>query len=109
MHEVSIVEHLIELCHSHREGRTLNAITVDVGCLTCVDPEALRFCFEAGTEDTELEHVELNISMVPGEGQCQHCGATFEVSELHVPCQCGAFDYEIKGGQVLNLTELEFK
>lgn len=114
MHELSIVESLLDMCESQsldaRGGRRrITSVVVVVGCLSCVEPEALRFCFDGCKAGTQAEDATLDIELEAGVGQCEHCGARFEVTELHVPCACGAFDYAITGGEGLVLKVLEFE
>lgn len=114
MHELSIVESLLEMCESQaldaqENKRRIAKAVVAVGSLSCVEPEALRFCFDACKAGTQAEGATLEIELEAGKGQCEHCGACFAVSELHMPCACGAFDYSITGGDGLVLKILEFE
>ena len=108
MHEVSLVESLVEQVKAHAQGRKLRSIRLVVGVLTCVDPEAMTFCFAAIRQDVGLDDVELVIERQYAEAVCRQCGASFDVHSVLQPCECGSLDLELEGGGDVLLRELEF-
>jgi hydrogenase nickel incorporation protein HypA/HybF len=83
-------------------------VGVRVGELAAVDQEALRFCFEAITRETELESLQLEIEVCPRRHRCRECQDQFAVRdyELHCP-RCGSEDTEFIAGDELELAYLE--
>lgn len=65
MHEMGIAASILEAAHDelHRraERRRVSKIGVRIGEFAGVDPESLRFCFEAQVKGTEWEPLELEI------------------------------------------------
>ena len=108
MHELSLVENLITQIRQHAEGRPVKNITVTVGVMTCVDPDAMAFCFAACRTDAGLSDTELIIERQLAAGYCQDCGATFTVEQLIQPWECGSLRVAIDGGIDILLKELEF-
>ena len=52
MHELSITQSVVDAVCERADGRPVHSVKVQVGALTAVVPEAMRFCFElvvAGT------------------------------------------------------------
>src|SRR5262245_8669676 len=76
MHEFSlatqIVESVLEFFRTHGAGDVLK-VRLQLGELTCVDAEQLRFCFNAITEGTRLANTALDIEPVSARIRCPHC------------------------------------
>lgn len=107
MHELSITQSIVEICSEHAAGARINRITVEVGQLTCVMPDALRFCFEVCTDGTPLAGSELEIIQIPGRARCRKCGAEMSLSDLLASCDCGSYDLEYTSGEDLRIKEME--
>lgn len=111
MHEMSLTESLVELIESEREKQgfsRVRMVRLAVGALGHVDPEAIRFCFDAATRGTVAEGAQLAIATVPGEAWCLDCAKTVHVRERVAPCpDCGEWRLQVRGGDDLRLTELE--
>jgi hydrogenase nickel incorporation protein HypA/HybF len=107
MHELSITRSIVEACAERAGGARVNRVTVEIGRLTCVLPDALRFCFDVCTEGTSLEGSELEILEIQGRARCRECGKELELSDLLTPCRCGSHDLELIAGQDLRIKEME--
>lgn len=107
MHEMSIMQSVVEICEKIAEGRRVVAVTLEIGELSAVLPHALEFCFEACTTETLLKGAALSIERVPGRGQCR-CGIEFPMSAWYDPCpSCGGYGAVLICGQELRVKELE--
>jgi len=77
MHELSIastlVESVLEFANSPPPKKVLKVL-LQIGELTCVEPEQLSFCYTAVTKETAIEDSTLEIERVPAEVACRHCG-----------------------------------
>jgi len=83
-------------------------VGVRVGELAALDPDALRFCFEAITRDTDLQSMELDIEVCPFRYRCISCGHEFIVRDYETECpHCASLKTECIGGQELDLAYLE--
>ena len=108
MHEMSITQSVVELCSQHAAGRRVLSVTLEVGTLSGVVPEAVEFCFEAVTSGTLLEGAQLVIDQVPASAFCQACQAIVPIAAYFDPCPtCGGFGLEIRTGEELRIRELE--
>ena len=76
MHELSIasslVEKLLEFSAQNPE-RAVIEVRLEVGELSHIDPEQLRFCYESIAKETPLEGSMLTIAIVPAIVSCPHC------------------------------------
>jgi hydrogenase nickel incorporation protein HypA/HybF len=68
MHEMGIASSILDAVQEemrrypeHRVTHRVTKVGLRIGHFAAVDPESLRFCFEALTKDTEFEAPELDI------------------------------------------------
>ena len=107
MHELSISQGIVEsVCEAVPEGRVL-VVTVEIGKLSGVVPDAVRFCFDACTQGTRLEGARLDIVDVQGRGRCGSCQQELDMEELITCCGCGHPFLEIVRGQELRIRSVE--
>lgn len=107
MHELAITQSVIDAVCAHAAGRTVYSVTVEVGVLTAVVPEAMRFCFDLAAEGTLAEGANLEIRCVPGTAYCRACGADFAVTDPVLLCGCGSADVELRSGRELRIRSME--
>ncbi|MDD2366966.1 MAG: hydrogenase maturation nickel metallochaperone HypA [Desulfuromonadaceae bacterium] len=108
MHEMSIVQGIVEVCEKYAAGRRILSIDLEIGELSSIVPEAIEFCFEASTRETLLDGARLNILMLNGQGKCLDCNFSFHLSELYASCQqCGSNRVQIVAGEELRVKEIE--
>ena len=108
MHELSLTRSMVELCLEHAAGRKVTSVTLQIGDLAGVEPEAMEFCFDACTAGTQLEGSRLVIERLPAAATCADCGAAFTCSHWTAPCpSCGSLSISCQGGDELRVKELE--
>lgn len=90
MHEYSIMVDIVQAALKALEGydvENVERVFLDVGELTFLNPEQLRFTFKVLTEDNVLSGSELEIHELKAEIQCLSCeyrGALpDDVEEIH--------------------------
>jgi hydrogenase nickel incorporation protein HypA/HybF len=108
MHELSIVQGVVEICEQHSGGRRILEVTLEIGTLSGVVPEALEFCFEAAAKDTMLEGARLVIERVSATGLCSRCGQVSTMETCFDPCPCcGALALDLRSGDEMRVKDLE--
>lgn len=108
MHELSLVQGVVEICEQHSGGRRVLEVTLEIGALSGVVPEALEFCFEAATKDTLLDGAKLIIDRVPATGYCAACGVVSTMETYFDPCPCcGAPVLDLRSGDEMRVKDLE--
>jgi hydrogenase nickel incorporation protein HypA/HybF len=111
MHELSIMQSALELAceRAAAAGATrIHALTLRVGVLSGVVPEALEFAFEVAREGTLAEGATLTIERVPVSAVCEPCRAPFASDDVIPHCpRCGAFASRVESGHELELDRLE--
>jgi len=111
MHEMGIANSILEAVQKemrrYTDSRPLK-VGVRIGELAAIDPESLRFCFEALSRETDLEGVELEITVCPRRHRCQECGHEYVVRDYNFVCpQCRGTWSECIAGDELALGYLE--
>jgi hydrogenase nickel incorporation protein HypA/HybF len=111
MHEMSIASSILDAVAKEVErhpGARAVRVGVRIGALAAIDPEALRFCFDAIVSETEQSDLLLDIEVVPRKHRCLSCNKEFEVHDYDFQCpQCGALGTEFLGGDELDLAFVE--
>ena len=111
MHEVGITRSIVEIAErtAHEQGaQRVLSVTVEIGALSGVVPEAVEFCFEACSKETFLEGARLIIERIPGRARCQQCAAEIPVDSWSFACPaCGALALERLQGEELRIKEME--
>jgi len=107
MHELAITQSVVETVCARAAGRTVHAVTVQVGALTAVVPEAMLFCFDVATEGTVMAGATLRIERHPAVVRCHDCGTDFEPPDLILLCPCGSADVAVTAGRELQILSME--
>ncbi len=111
MHEMYLAENVITLLEeaSVKQGFVrVNALWVEIGALSHVEPDALVFCFDAVSENTLAENAVLNIILVKGVGFCSECNKQFTYNQHYDPCPyCENYQVEVIAGDQMRLKNLE--
>ena len=111
MHEMSLCESLIGVIEDQatvHDYRRVSRVRLEVGTLACVEPEALRFCFDLVTRGTLADGAELQIIEMKPEAWCLACSQAVSVLQRFGACpDCGSHQLEVSGGDQLRIKELE--
>jgi hydrogenase nickel incorporation protein HypA/HybF len=83
-------------------------VTLEIGRLSGVMAEAVRFCFELVAQGTPLEGARLEIREIDGRGRCAACGSEFAMPQLYTACRCGA-RAQLLAGEELNIKTMELE
>jgi hydrogenase nickel incorporation protein HypA/HybF len=108
MHELAIAEGVVEAIEERIGAARAVRVVLEVGRLTCVEPDAIRFCFELCAQGTALDGAALEIVEVPGRARCRACGADGVATEGPLPlCPCGSANLELLDGTQLLVRAVE--
>ncbi|HLX48937.1 MAG TPA: hydrogenase maturation nickel metallochaperone HypA [Streptosporangiaceae bacterium] len=107
MHELAIIESVIEAVTGRLPDARISCVHLEIGALSGVVADSLRFCFELATEGTGLEGASLEISEQPGRCRCRTCGQDFSAHGPILLCPCGSADAEVLAGQELKIASVK--
>lgn len=82
-------------------------VTVRIGALTAVVPDAMRFCFDLAVEGILADGAELAIDHRPGAAHCRTCGLDVRLDDPILLSPCGSADLEVTGGRELQIVSME--
>lgn len=113
MHELGIATEIYRTCRQRMEGRPpgrLNTVEVAVGELSGLEPDLLRFAWEAVVQGGPDEGAVLQVEWRPAWEVCGHCGSMpprAPRSWLRLCDKCGR-TLQAKGGDELDLLRFTF-
>jgi hydrogenase nickel incorporation protein HypA/HybF len=81
-------------------------VCLEIGELSGVVPDAIRFCFDLATEGTPVAGAALEIVEVAGRCACRACGQEFHPADKLLLCGCGSADVAIVAGEELRITSV---
>jgi hydrogenase nickel incorporation protein HypA/HybF len=88
-------------------GARVTCVRLEIGALSGVVADSVRFCFDLVTEGTDLEGATLEISQPPGQCNCRVCGADFEPDGPFAICPCGSTEVTVLAAQDLKITSVQ--
>jgi hydrogenase nickel incorporation protein HypA/HybF len=111
MHEMALAESMLEIvaatARRNGAGRVV-VVRLEIGALAHVEPEALRFCFDAVTRGSVAEAARLDIVSTPGAAWCMQCAQTVPLASRGAPCpQCGSYQLAVAQGEEMRVQEIE--
>ena len=113
MHELSIAMSIVDLAleEAREHAVTVDAVHMDLGPLSGVVADALRFSWTIACQDTPLEDTRLLIREVPVEIHCTTCNANRTLDSMQWLCcpVCGTPALEVIHGKELAITALEVR
>ena len=107
MHELGITRNVVAICSERAAGAQVKRVTLEIGKLSAVLPESVRFCYDICAKGTLLEGSVLEIIEVAGAGVCRDCGGEVALSQLYGRCICGGANLRLVAGEELKIKEME--
>ena len=114
MHEMGIAMEIVDIAKASipqdMQGARVQRVNLQVGKLSAIVPDSLRFCFDLVVKETPLEGAELAIEEVPVVARCKDCQTRWTVTEAVFTCkacQSGAID--IISGRELDIKSIEIE
>jgi hydrogenase nickel incorporation protein HypA/HybF len=107
MHELALVQEILDTVTAVSGGARVSRIVLEIGKLSAVLPDAVRFCFDLAAEDTVAEGARLEILETPGLAQCRRCGADVVLDRPVGRCACGSIELDWIAGEELRISEVE--
>ena len=107
MHELAIAESVVDTVTQRLPGAKVTCVRLEIGALSGVVPDSIRFCFDLATEGTGLEGAALEITEPPARCRCRACGAEFQPDSPVVLCPCGSADVAVLAGEELKILSVQ--
>jgi hydrogenase nickel incorporation protein HypA/HybF len=111
MHEMAIAESVLQIVEdtARRNGAArVSAVRLEIGCLSHVEPEALRFSFDVVTRQSIADGARLEIVATNGTAWCMRCSDAVALARLGDPCpRCGSYQLQVTGGDEMRVKDIE--
>lgn len=109
MHELGITRNIVGIVSDAARGRRVTRVTLEIGALAGVMPEAIAFCFETVAQGSAIEGAKLEIVEIPGRARCRTCGLEYPMPTLYAACPCGSRSTERLSGEELNVKSMQLE
>lgn len=107
MHELGITRDIVAIVSEHAKGSRVLRVALEIGKLSAVMPDSIRFCFDVCSKGTQLEGADLEIIETPACFVCQECSSKTKTNKFFIRCDCGSTHLECIAGQELKIKEME--
>ncbi|WP_026731091.1 hydrogenase maturation nickel metallochaperone HypA [Fischerella sp. PCC 9605] len=109
MHELGITQNIVAIVSEHARGSKVQRVLLEIGKLSAIMPDAIRFCFDICSQGTVLEGSKLEILETPGLGRCRQCGTEIPLEQPFGMCNCGSLQIDLIAGEELKIKEIEIE
>ncbi|MGZ7109500.1 MAG: hydrogenase maturation nickel metallochaperone HypA [Methanobacterium sp.] len=120
MHELSMADAIVKTAvdvAEKNEAQEITEVTIEIGKLTLLNPEQLKFMIEVLSENTLLEGAEIVIDEIPIEIKCKSCEfigpALSDDLDEFVPIvkcpECEGQELEITKGRECNVKTIKIE
>lgn len=110
MHEMSLAEGILGIIEDAARDQgfaRVREIRLEIGALSGVEPESLRFCMDAVLAGSIGEGARLELEILPGTGWCLACGETVPIAALYGACpKCGSYEVQATRGTEMRVKDL---
>ncbi|MGY3608788.1 MULTISPECIES: hydrogenase maturation nickel metallochaperone HypA [unclassified Bradyrhizobium] len=111
MHEMAFCEGIVEIVEEEARRRSFSKVRtvfLEIGALSHVAPEAMKFCFGAVAARTIADGPALEIVELPGVAWCMACSRSVEIAQRYCACPCcGSYQLQVPAGEEMRVKELE--
>ncbi|HQR55611.1 MAG TPA: hydrogenase maturation nickel metallochaperone HypA [Burkholderiaceae bacterium] len=111
MHEMSLAEGILQIVEDTARANAaaqVRAVLLEIGALSHVEEQALRFCFDAVTRGTVADGARLEVKSTPGRAWCLPCGESVALARLGEACPlCGSYQLQVTQGEEMKVKEIE--
>lgn len=111
MHEMSLCESILQILEAESRKQNfskVNLVRLEIGTLSHVEPEAMKFCFDAVTRGTLADSARLEIIEPPGEAWCMDCEKTVTIAKRYDACpHCEGHKLTVTAGEEMRIKDLE--
>jgi len=107
---MALAQGMLEIVEAtaRREGAMrVTDVRLEIGALSHVAADALRFCFDVVTRASLAEGATLTIDDVPGEAWCMPCAVNVPLARIGDPCpRCGSYQLAVTSGDDMRVKDI---
>ncbi|BCG65572.1 MAG: hydrogenase nickel incorporation protein HypA/HybF [Methyloprofundus sp.] len=111
MHEMSLCESILDILEQQaglQQYQLVKVVWLEIGALSCVEPAAMRFCFDVVMEGSLASKARLEIINIEGRAWCAQCAKDVVIEQRYDACPvCENYQLQINNGEQMRIKELE--
>jgi hydrogenase nickel incorporation protein HypA/HybF len=111
MHEMALAESVMEIVERAARAHAaaaVRAVRLEIGRLSHVEPDALRFAFDVVKRNGVAHGARLEIVATDGTAWCMRCCDTVGLARLGDACpRCGSYQLQVTAGDELRVKDIE--
>ena len=107
MHELAIAQSVLDTIVARLGDRQVCEVRLEIGLLSGVSADSLRFCFELAAAGTSVAGASLDIVQPAGQARCLTCLDEFVLADHLLLCGCGSSDVRLTAGDELRILSVE--
>ncbi|MCC6609033.1 MAG: hydrogenase maturation nickel metallochaperone HypA [Burkholderiales bacterium] len=111
MHEMALAESVIQIVEEaarKNAAAAVRAVRLEVGRLSHVEPDALRFAFDVVKRNGLAHGARLEIVATGGSAWCMKCSRGVALARLGDACpRCGSYQLQVTAGDEMRVKEIE--
>lgn len=113
MHELSLCQNMLDIVEQQCKTHHIKKVTdlwLEIGTLSCVELDALKFCFDITCQGTPAEGCKLHLIPIAAQAWCWQCQELIEIQAHHDTCpKCGSIHLQRQTGDELRIKEMAFE
>ena len=111
MHELSLCEGIIQVIESEAEKQNfekVKTVWLEIGELSCVEPQAMAFMFDTVKKNTLAQNASLEIIKIKARALCLGCNKSVKIQTRYDRCSlCDFQQLKVTAGEEMRIKELE--
>jgi len=114
MHEITLCQYALETMERfarQNNARRITAVWIEVGAFSCVEAEALRFCFDVACRETLAQGCVLHLETPAAESWCHDCQQEITLLSPGVLLcpQCGGRNLRVVADDGMKIKRIEIE
>jgi hydrogenase nickel incorporation protein HypA/HybF len=111
MHEMAISESILDILQTEARRQhyaRVKRVRLEIGPLSGIETEALRFTFDVVTKGTLAADAVLEIIATQAQAWCLPCGKNVPIAARYDACpDCGGHQLQVTTGDEMRIKDLE--
>lgn len=113
MHEMALAESVLRIVEDtarRHQAVRVKAVHLEIGQLSHVEVDALRFSFDVVTRHSLAQGARLEIEAAPGAAWCMPCAGPVAIARRGDGCPaCGSYQLQVTGGDEMRVRDIEIE
>jgi hydrogenase nickel incorporation protein HypA/HybF len=113
MHEMSLAESVREIVEDAARtngGTRVLAVRLEIGKLSQVEVQAMRFAFEVVKRGSLADQASLEIVETDASAWCMRCATVVAITARGQACpQCGSHQLQVTGGDHMRVIDIQIE